>query len=152
MKLPAFLVSVLVVAAGEPTPRRSEHLSALREEKVVRLLEGLQERCRTMLVQQTAVYKETVRLHKLVQAAPNQEPRPGHRRTALRLARAEGAIARQATQAADLLEADGAAVAFPEVSGKYATTCSRCNAFCAKGRQDPSRRLCKWTSSTLWTK
>src|SRR5262245_19863231 len=72
-------------------------------------------RCQKLLDQQTAVYDGTKALHQVIRDTPDGKPRPEDRQAALRLASREKDLVVDAAKAVDLLEAEKAALAFPEV-------------------------------------
>ncbi|MFN4260338.1 MAG: hypothetical protein ACK4RK_13660 [Gemmataceae bacterium] len=92
-----------------------EILKQLREEETERLLANLKARCEQMLNMQIEVYKETVKVHKDILGNPDQKPTRANEVKSLQLADREGEIVIIATSAIQLLEAEGTAVAFPEV-------------------------------------
>ncbi len=94
-----------------------EILRQLREEEIERLLAALQARCEKMLQMQTAVYNETVLVDKAFGPSPNKESESnrGNVQKSLDLSKRESLIVDEANKAIEILEAEGTAVAFPEV-------------------------------------
>jgi hypothetical protein len=94
-----------------------EILRQLREEEIERLLAALQARCERMLQMQIAVYNGTVQVDKAFGPNPSKESEAnrGNVQKALDLAKREGQIVEEADKAIQILEAEGSAVAFPEV-------------------------------------
>src|SRR5262245_55522497 len=84
----ASALGVFAVAAGEPwqpKPDDSKVADKVPEQKHERLLADLIARCKKMLEMQTAVYKETVELHKIIEGNPGKQPRREDKRAALGL-------------------------------------------------------------------
>ena len=75
----------------------------------------LLDRCQKMLDMQIAVCNETKGLHKVIERRAGKQPRRKDRQAARSLSAKEAALVAHATKAIDMLEADGVAVAFPEV-------------------------------------
>ncbi len=101
-----FLVPILAAAVGA---------SALSRGETGSLLATLRSRCQRMLYLQTAVLNDTKGLHQVIEGNAARKLHPEGRRAALKLAADETAIIKEATKAIAVLEAQGAAVAFPEV-------------------------------------
>jgi hypothetical protein len=99
----------------EARRRLEEILRQLREEEQQRLLAALQARCEQMLVLQLQVYDGTVRVDRAVVQNPDKRPTRAEEQRSLQLADREQDIVRLANKAIELLEAEGSAVAFPEV-------------------------------------
>lgn len=95
--------------------RLEEILRQLREEEIERLLAALQARCEKMLAMQQAVYESTKRVQESIDQHPDKKPERIEEQKSLQLSDREEDIVREATQALSLLEAEGSAVAFPEV-------------------------------------
>jgi hypothetical protein len=68
-----------------------------------------------MLAMQIEVYEGTVRVDKTIGANPDKKPSRAEEQRALQLADREEAIVLEANKAIQILEAEGSAVAFPEV-------------------------------------
>ncbi len=92
-----------------------ELLRQAREEEMERLLANLQARCEKMLVMQQQVLGGTEGVFKGIEATATKTPDNKHRQDSLKLSDTEKEIVVEATKAIELLEADGSAVAFPEV-------------------------------------
>jgi hypothetical protein len=99
----------------EARRRLEEILRQLREEEQQRLLAALQARCEQMLVLQLQVYDGTVRVDRAVAQNADKRPSRAEEQRALQLSDREQDIVRLANKAIELLEAEGSAVAFPEV-------------------------------------
>ncbi len=116
-----FLGAVSLFALpGGALPRQavsgdSKKANQLREEKDDQLLTTLLGRCRTMLDMQMAVYNSTKGLYKVFEGRSDKKPRSMEQQAARQLSDKQKAIVAEATKAIDRLEAEGAAVAFPEV-------------------------------------
>ena len=87
---------------------------ANRVEATERELATLEKCCRNMLTMQTAVRNGVVSLQKRIDYNLDRKPTHSDRRAAVKLAREQAAIVREATRVLKMLEADSA-VAFPEV-------------------------------------
>jgi hypothetical protein len=92
-----------------------ELLRQLREEERERLLAALQQRCERMLQMQIEVQEGTVRVARGADENPDHHPNRVQEQRALQLSDREEAIVREADKAIQLLQAEGSAVAFPEV-------------------------------------
>ena len=92
-----------------------ELLRQLREEEIERLLAALQQRCERMLAMQIEVRDGTVATDKATQNNADKKPSRTEVQRSLGLADREDEIVREATKAIALLQAEGSAVAFPEV-------------------------------------
>lgn len=90
-------------------------LRQLREEEMERVLAQLQARCEKMLAMQMAVLAGTEATHKGVEATSNKKATRAHQQEALKLSDTEKEIISEANKAIEMLEAEGSAVAFPEV-------------------------------------
>ncbi len=95
--------------------RLEEILRQLREEEQERLLAALQQRCERMLQMQIEVYEGTVRVDHAVAENPDHRPTRAEEQRALQLSDREEKIVLEANKAIQVLEAEGSAVAFPEV-------------------------------------
>lgn len=111
----AAAISVFTLAAGKQQATPDDPNQVNREEEHQRPLTDLLDRCQKMLDMQVAVYEGTERLHKIIEGARHKKPRPEDERASRKLSDKQKAIVVLATKAIDMLEADGAAVAFPEV-------------------------------------
>jgi hypothetical protein len=92
-----------------------ELLRQLREEELERLLAALQQRCEKMLAMQIEVYNGTVAVDRAILGNDDKKPTRQNTQTSLKLSDDEGKIVTEATKAIEMLEAEGSAVAFPEV-------------------------------------
>lgn len=90
-------------------------LRQLREEEMERVLAQLQARCEKMLAMQMAVLAGTEATHKGVQATSDKKATRAHQQESLKLSDNEKEIISEANKAIEMLEAEGSAVAFPEV-------------------------------------
>lgn len=90
-------------------------LRQVREEELERLLAALQARCEKMLAMQIEVLAGTEGVAKAIAENPKKETTREHKQDALRLSDREGEIVLEASKAIEMLEAEGSAVAFPEV-------------------------------------
>lgn len=90
-------------------------LAQLREEEKLRQLAALQQRCERMLQMQIAVRDGTINVYKTVQEYPDKKPTRTEVQKTLKLSDDEEEIAKEAQKAINLLQAEGSAVAFPEV-------------------------------------
>jgi hypothetical protein len=95
--------------------RLEEILRQLREEEIERLLAALEQRCNRMLQMQIEVHHATVRVDRDIQDTPEKTAARVHEQRALQLSDQEEKIVQEADKAIQLLEAEGSAVAFPEV-------------------------------------
>jgi hypothetical protein len=91
-----------------------ELLRQLREEEMKRLLEALQSRCQRMLALQLEVYDGTVHVAKDIAESPDKKASRAEEQRSLQLSDREQQIVGIASQAIQLLETEGSAVAFPE--------------------------------------
>jgi hypothetical protein len=111
-------LSVLALSAGEqPGPFKSDdskRVKKVSEEELERTLATLADRCQKMLDMQLDVYNGTKDLHAVIDGNGDKKPRPEDMKVSLKLADKIKDLAEEATKAADLLEAETAAVAFPE--------------------------------------
>lgn len=90
-------------------------LRQLREEELERTLADLLRRCERMLAMQVAVYNGTKGVDAAVKTNADKQPNRENKQDALRLSDNEGDIVVEARKAIEVLEAEGSAVAFPEV-------------------------------------
>ncbi len=90
-------------------------LRQLREEELERTLADLLRRCEKMLAMQVSVYNGTKGVDAAVQANSDKQPSRENKADALKLSDNEGDIVVEARKAIEILEAEGSAVAFPEV-------------------------------------
>jgi hypothetical protein len=107
-----------VAAGGPPAPTRPddpEKAHQLREEALDRLLRSLIVSCHKMLGSQVAIHQGTTDLHQLIAGTPRKTPRLEDRQAARQLAAAARDVVLEADRVIALLEAEGSAVAFPEV-------------------------------------
>jgi hypothetical protein len=92
-----------------------ELLRQLREEELERVLAALISRCQKMLAMQEEVLRGTLRVQARVETNPSQKPDRDNVLASLNLSDDELKIVYEATKAIEILEAEGSAVAFPEV-------------------------------------
>lgn len=90
-------------------------LRQIREEELERLLAALQARCEKMLALQVQVQNGTEGIYKVVEGLADKKPNRQNQQDSLKLSDNEKDIVLEATKAIELLEAEGSAVAFPEV-------------------------------------
>jgi hypothetical protein len=90
-------------------------LRQMREEEMERLLAALQARCERMLAMQIRVYDGTVGLQKAIDTNADKKANRNNQQTSLKLSDDEKDIVVEADKAIAMLEAEGSAVAFPEV-------------------------------------
>jgi hypothetical protein len=90
-------------------------LAQLREEEKLRQLAALQQRCERMLQMQIAVRDATVNVYKTIQDYPDKKATRTEVQKTFKLSDDEEEIAKEAQKAINLLQAEGSAVAFPEV-------------------------------------
>jgi hypothetical protein len=90
-------------------------LRQMREEEMERLLAALQARCEKMLAMQMQVLAGTEATEKSILGNPDQKPKHENKQESLRLSDLEKDIVVEANKAIEMLEAEGSAVAFPEV-------------------------------------
>ena len=104
------------IAELEKAKKKLEDLlRQIREEELERLLAALQARCEKMLAMQLQVLAGTEGIFRVVEIQPNKEPRRENKQDSLKLSDNEKDIVTEATKAMEMLEAEGSAVAFPEV-------------------------------------
>ncbi len=92
-----------------------ELLRQMREEEAKRLLAALQQRCERMLAMQIEVRDGTAATENAIRTNADKKPTRTEVQRALGLGDREDEIVREATKAIELLQAEGSAVAFPEV-------------------------------------
>jgi hypothetical protein len=90
-------------------------LRQLREEELERLLAALQARCEKMLAMQISVLAGTEAVESAITRLADKQAGREQKQESLRLSDREGDIVVEASKAIELLEAEGSAVAFPEV-------------------------------------
>lgn len=90
-------------------------LRQMREEEIERVLAALQARCEKMLMMQQQVLAGTEDLDKVIQKNSDKKPTAFNKRDGLKLSDQEKDIVQEANKCIDILEAEGSAVAFPEV-------------------------------------
>lgn len=90
-------------------------LRQLREEELERTLADLLRRCEKMLAMQVSVYNRTKGVDAAVGANADKQPNRENKADSLKLSDDEGEIVVEARKAIEILEAEGSAVAFPEV-------------------------------------
>jgi len=104
-----------IVKLEEARKKLEDLLRQLREEELERLLANLQARCEKMLAMQMQVLGGTEGVFKSVELHKDKKAARGDQQQSLRLSDDEKEIVVEATKAIELLEAEGSAVAFPEV-------------------------------------
>ncbi|MCI0639994.1 MAG: hypothetical protein L0Y72_12095 [Gemmataceae bacterium] len=92
-----------------------ELLRQLREEELERLLAALENRCQKMLAMQLQVLAGTERVFRDVENNDDKKPTRQNQQDSIKLSDQEKDIVLEATKAIEMLEAEGSAVAFPEV-------------------------------------
>jgi len=90
-------------------------LRQLREEELERMLANLQARCQKMLDLQIYVQDGTTRVAKEIDKNADKQATRDQKQDSLKLSDKEKDIVTEATKAIEMLEAEGSAVAFPEV-------------------------------------
>lgn len=90
-------------------------LRQIREEELERLLAALQARCEKMLAMQMQVLAGTERVFKDINNNPDKKAERKNQQDSIKLSDQEKEIVNEATKAIEMLEAEGSAVAFPEV-------------------------------------
>ena len=119
--LPAFFAVSIgmdgLAAEVMPIAKRHEGSRAirLREKRIEGPLASLETRIKKMLAIQLAIHERTKELHNIIESAPGQKLRGKNLRVARVLADNQKSVIEAATKVIDLLNAQGAAVAFPEV-------------------------------------
>lgn len=107
--------SQAIAKLEEARRKLEEILRQLREEEIERLLAKLEQRCRYMLEIQMEVYDGTVRVDKAIGTNPDKKASRAEEQRALQLSDREEVIVTEANKAIQLLEAEGTAVAFPQM-------------------------------------
>jgi hypothetical protein len=107
--------SQAIAKLEEARRKLEEILRQLREEEIERLLAKLEQRCRFMLAIQIEVYEGTVRVDKAIGTNPDKKASRAEEQRALQLSDREEVIVVEANKAIGLLEAEGTAVAFPQM-------------------------------------
>jgi hypothetical protein len=107
--------SQAIAKLEEARRKLEEILRQLREEEIERLLAKLEQRCRYMLAIQIEVYDGTVRVDKAIGTNPDKKASRAEEQRALQLSDREEVIVVEANKAIQLLEAEGSAVAFPQM-------------------------------------
>jgi hypothetical protein len=90
-------------------------LRQIREEELERVLAALQARCEKMLIMQKQVLVGTIDTDVAIKKTDDKKATAPLQREALKLADKEREIVQEANKCIDILEAEGSAVAFPEV-------------------------------------
>jgi hypothetical protein len=90
-------------------------LKQLREEELERVLADLRARCEKMLAMQIDVLAGTENTAVAIGKNSDKKPDTGNKKSALRLSDEEKKIVAEADKCIGILEAEGSAVAFPEV-------------------------------------
>jgi hypothetical protein len=85
------------------------------EEKLETLLTDLLSDCKKLLTKQVAVHNGIRPLQQAIEANDGKQPRPADKQAALKLAYQMQDIVNETTRLGERLEAEGTAVAFPEV-------------------------------------
>jgi hypothetical protein len=99
----------------EARKKLEELLRQMREEELERLLANLQARCEKMLAMQMQVLAGTEGVSRSIESHKDKKAARRDQQDSLRLSDDEKEIVAEATKAIELLEAEGSAVAFPEV-------------------------------------
>jgi hypothetical protein len=99
----------------EAKKKLEDLLRQIREEELERLLAALQARCEKMLAMQLQVLSGTEGIFRVVETLADKKPSRQNQQDSLRLSDNEKDIVTEATKAIEMLEAEGSAVAFPEV-------------------------------------
>jgi hypothetical protein len=99
----------------EARKKLEEILKQLREEEIERILAALQARCERMLALQIGVREDTGRLNDDIGKNSDKKPTRANEQKSLDLSKREDQIVVEANKAIEILEAEGSAVAFPEV-------------------------------------
>ncbi len=115
MRSRAFLNSLLAAAISISPVVAGEDAKKPRQEKNEHVLTDLERACRKMLNMQIGVQNGVKTLHASIEGNGDKKPRPSDKEAALELADNMKAIIKEVNKAIAKLEADGAAVAFPEV-------------------------------------
>jgi len=90
-------------------------LQQMREDELERVLAALQARCEKMLIMQQQVLAGTEDVHKAIAKNDDKKANQLNKKEALKLSDQEKVIVLEANKCSDILEAEGSAVAFPEV-------------------------------------
>jgi oligogalacturonide lyase len=115
---PSHVYAVEVKKAEKPLQTKSndpENVRQLREEQLERVWAALMGSCRKMLDMQIAVHNGTKGLHKVIQGTADEQPRAEDRQASLKLSENVKEIIMEATKTMEMVEAEGSAVAFPEI-------------------------------------
>src|SRR5207245_3245045 len=107
--------SQAIAKLDEALKKLEEILRQLREEEIERLLAKLEQRCRRMLEIQIEVYDGTVRVDKAIGTNPDKKASRAEEQRSLQLSDREEVIVVEANKAIQILEAEGTAVAFPQM-------------------------------------
>jgi hypothetical protein len=99
----------------EARKKLEDLLRQLREEELERLLANLQARCEKMLAMQMQVLAGTEGISRSIESHKDKKAARNDQQQSLRLSDDEKEIVVEATKAIEILEAEGSAVAFPEV-------------------------------------
>ncbi len=99
----------------EAKKKLEDLLRQLREEELERTLADLLRRCEKMLAMQISVYNGTKNVFAAVEKNADKQPGRENKQDSLKLSDQEGEIVVEARKAIEVLEAEGSAVAFPEV-------------------------------------
>ena len=92
-----------------------DRLAQLREEELERILAALLSRCEKMLAMQVEVLNGTESVQKAILTNASKKPERENTIDSHKLSDREKEIVNEATKAIEILEAEGTAVAFPEV-------------------------------------
>ena len=104
------------IAKMEEAKKKLENLlRQMREEEIERVLAALQARCEKMLMMQQAVLIGTVDTEASVNKNADKKPTRENKIAAQQLSDKEKEIVQEANKCIDILQAEGSAVAFPEV-------------------------------------
>jgi hypothetical protein len=107
--------SAAIQKLEEARKKLEDLLRQLREEELERLLANLQARCEKMLAMQMQVLGGTEGVSRAIGSHKDKKASRGDQQQSLRLSDDEKEIVVEATKAIEILEAEGSAVAFPEV-------------------------------------
>lgn len=107
-------VSLTAPCAGDRSNDPTE-VTRPRQEKLEQPFTALESSCLKMLERQVAVFNGTKHLHKVIQGTAGKRLRTEDQRAAVKLADDTGEIIALVSKVIAVLEAEGAAVAFPEL-------------------------------------
>jgi hypothetical protein len=99
----------------EAKKKLEDLIRQLREEELERVLAALINRCQKMLQMQIDVLTGTLKVDGQIATRPNKKADREDTQASINLADDEDKIVQEATKAIEMLEAEGSAIAFPEV-------------------------------------